>query len=65
MANKVTQIINCAGNEVPDHWEPIGVRYLTYTWADMDNQVILTFEFIFIGHLGLTRSYKQSVQSIH
>lgn len=24
-SNKVTHIINCAGWEVPNHWEPLGV----------------------------------------
>ncbi len=41
MANKVTHIINCAGRQVPNHWEPIGVKYLTYFWLDQDSQVIL------------------------
>lgn len=39
VANKVTHIINCAGRQVPNHWEPIGVRYLTYLWTDQDTQV--------------------------
>lgn len=25
VANKVTQIINCAAKQIPNHWEPIGV----------------------------------------
>ena len=41
MANKVTHTINCAGRQVPNHWEPIGVKYLTYFWLDQDSQVIL------------------------
>ena len=39
VANKVTHIINCAGRQVPNHWEPIGVQYLTYYWLDQDTQV--------------------------
>jgi hypothetical protein len=39
VANKVTHIINCAGRQVPNHWEPIGVQYLTYFWYDQDTQV--------------------------
>jgi len=30
----VTRIINCAGRQIPNHWEPIGVAYLTYYWLD-------------------------------
>jgi protein-tyrosine phosphatase len=41
VANKVTHVINCAGRQVPNHWEPIGVVYLTYYWLDADSQVIL------------------------
>lgn len=46
MANKVTHVINCAGKQIPNHWEPIGVSYLTFFWLDQDNQVaiyLLTF----------------------
>jgi protein-tyrosine phosphatase len=35
----VTHIINCAGRQIPNHWEPIGVAYLTFFWLDKDNQV--------------------------
>ena len=41
VANKVTHIINCCGRQVPNHWEPIGVVYLTYYWVDTDSQTIL------------------------
>jgi len=41
VANKVTHIINCAGKQIPNHWEPIGVAYLTFFWLDQDNQVVL------------------------
>jgi Zn-dependent M16 (insulinase) family peptidase len=27
-------IINCAGKQIPNHWEPIGVAYLTFFWLD-------------------------------
>ena len=39
VANKVTHIINCAGKQIQNHWEPIGVAYLTFFWLDQDNQV--------------------------
>lgn len=41
VSNKVTRIVNCCGRQVPNHWESIGVVYLTYFWVDADNQVIL------------------------
>ena len=41
IANKVTHIINCAGKQILNHWEPIGVAYLTFFWLDQDNQVVL------------------------
>mmetsp|Transcript_97446 Transcript_97446/g.275639 ORF Transcript_97446/g.275639 Transcript_97446/m.275639 type:complete len:607 (+) Transcript_97446:73-1893(+) len=41
VSNKVTRVINCCGRQVPNHWEPIGVVYLTYYWVDADNQIIL------------------------
>lgn len=34
-------VVNCAGKQVPNHWEPIGLKYLTYFWADNDTQIIL------------------------
>lgn len=40
VANKVTHIINCAGKQIPNHWEPIGVVYLTYYWLDQENQTL-------------------------
>lgn len=41
VGNKVTYIINCAGNQVPNHWVPIGVKYLTYRWEDKKVQRLL------------------------
>ena len=41
VANKVTRIINCAARQVPNHWEPIGVQYLSFAWFDVENQVVL------------------------
>jgi len=40
VANKVTRIINCAARQVPNHWEPIGVNYLSFYWGDNDSQVL-------------------------
>ena len=39
MANKVTHIINCAGSQIQNQWESIGVAYLTYNFLDVDEQV--------------------------
>jgi hypothetical protein len=36
VTNKVTGVINTAGRQVPNHWEPIGVTYLSYQWMDHD-----------------------------
>lgn len=41
MANKIIHIINCSGQQVPNHWESVGVKYLTYFWLDQDAQVVL------------------------
>eukprot|EP00435_Cladocopium_sp_Y103_P049929 s2293_g15.t1 len=41
VSNKVTRVINCAGRQVPNHWESIGVAYLTYYWVDSETQVVL------------------------
>lgn len=37
VANKVSNVINCAGRQVANHWEPIGVNYLTFYWYDHDS----------------------------
>jgi hypothetical protein len=42
VSNKITHIINCATKSVPNHWEPIGVKYLSYSWLDMDSQIIFS-----------------------
>jgi len=36
ITNKVTHIINCAGKQIPNHWEAIGVIYLKYGFNDND-----------------------------
>lgn len=41
VANKVTHVVNCAAATLPNHWEPIGVKYLSYSWLDADDQQIL------------------------
>lgn len=40
MANKVTSVINCAGTQVQNHWDSMGVKYLTFQWLDQENQVL-------------------------
>lgn len=41
VANKVARIVNCAGRQVPNHWEPIGITYLSFAWLDTDHQIVL------------------------
>ena len=41
IANKVSGIINCCGREVPNHFQSLGVEYLTYNWVDNESQIIL------------------------
>ncbi|CEM11682.1 unnamed protein product [Vitrella brassicaformis CCMP3155] len=41
LANKVSHVVNCAGRQVPNNYENIGIQYLTYFWMDHDNQLIL------------------------
>lgn len=43
VTNKVTHIINCAGKQIPNYWETVGVAYLTYDWMDSENQVFVYF----------------------
>ena len=38
MANKVTHIINCAGREVKNSWERIGISYLTFRWRRLEDK---------------------------
>ncbi|KRX09096.1 hypothetical protein PPERSA_08812 [Pseudocohnilembus persalinus] len=40
VTNKVTHIINCAGNEIQNEWEQVGVNYLTFYWEESDDQVL-------------------------
>ena len=40
VANKANFIINCAARQIPNHWEPIGVKYLNFFWSDADSQVL-------------------------
>ncbi|CAG9314642.1 unnamed protein product [Blepharisma stoltei] len=40
VSSKVTHIINCAATQLPNHWEPIGISYLSFPWQDLDSQII-------------------------
>lgn len=40
VANKVSHVVNCAARQVPSHWEPIGVHYLSFYWLEHDSQVL-------------------------
>lgn len=37
VANKVTRIVNCAARQIPNHWESIGIKYLSYYWNDSES----------------------------
>ena len=37
----MTHIINCAAKLLPNYWEHLGIKYLTYYWTDKSTQVIL------------------------
>jgi len=34
VANKVSHIVNCAGKQMGNLWENMGVVYLTFFWMD-------------------------------
>lgn len=51
VANKVTGIVNCSGRHVPNHYDSIGVQYLTYFWMDNDSQTILDSMDVNIGEI--------------
>lgn len=40
VTNKVTHIINCAGKQIPNYWESVGVLYLTFDWDDSETQIV-------------------------
>jgi hypothetical protein len=40
VTNKVAHIINAAGRQMPNHWESIGINYLTLNWIETDNQIL-------------------------
>ena len=42
--NKITHIINCAPNEVPNHFENQGIVYLNIQWREDDSQILFDSE---------------------
>ncbi|CAD8184886.1 unnamed protein product [Paramecium octaurelia] len=38
VTNKITKIINCAAKHIPNHWESIGIEYLSYQWLESETQ---------------------------
>ena len=40
VANKVGRVINTAGTQLANHWEPLGVLYLTLNWQDDEKQIL-------------------------
>ena len=52
LTNKITHIVNTVAHIIPNHWEPLGIKYITYCWNDDESQIILdpkhnTIHFIF------------------
>ena len=41
VSNKVTHVINCAGTQIRNYWDHLGIKYMTFNWLDHDQQVIL------------------------
>jgi len=41
LKNKITHVVNCAGRQVANKWEGLGVKYLTFSWLDHSSQVVL------------------------
>lgn len=40
VANKVTRVVNTAGTQLRNFWEPIGIIYLTLNWQDDEKQTL-------------------------
>ncbi len=36
----MTRVVNCAGTQLPNNWEPIGILYLTLNWQDDEKQTL-------------------------
>jgi len=46
-------MLNTAAHIIPNHWEPLGIKYITYCWNDDESQIILdpkhnTIHYIYI-----------------
>ncbi|CAD8143170.1 unnamed protein product [Paramecium octaurelia] len=40
VTNKISSIINWASKQIPNHWESIGIIYISFPWIDNDQQII-------------------------
>ena len=40
ISNKVQRIVNTAGMQLTNHWDTIGVQYLTLNWQDDEKQIL-------------------------
>ena len=40
ITNKVSRVVNTAGTQLNNHWDNIGVKYLTLNWQDDEKQVL-------------------------
>ena len=37
---KITHIINATGNQIMNHWESVGIKYLTLKWLENESQFL-------------------------
>uniref|UniRef100_A0A7S2W3Q6 Tyrosine-protein phosphatase domain-containing protein n=1 Tax=Mucochytrium quahogii TaxID=96639 RepID=A0A7S2W3Q6_9STRA len=42
VGNKITRVVNCAGLELENRWERLGIEYLTFNWENSSSFDILT-----------------------
>lgn len=40
ISNKVQRVVNTAGMQLTNHWDSIGVQYLTLNWQDDEKQIL-------------------------
>ncbi|KAM3139380.1 hypothetical protein pb186bvf_008600 [Paramecium bursaria] len=42
--NKVTRIINCCSQQIPNHWEQLGFKYYSLPWLECQNNFIINIQ---------------------
>ncbi|CAD8101727.1 unnamed protein product [Paramecium sonneborni] len=72
VTNKITKIINCAAKHIPNHWESIGIQYLSYQWLESETQFPFDYSNCFtfindtleVGEAVLVHSIRASNRSV-